>query len=254
MNKLIRIGCFETNSSSSHSISICDKYLVYGSLYPNENGVIIIPAVEFGWEHEKYNDPETKAAYAFLDSYKHDLIKEVITEHTGAEEIKILDGGYIDHQSTGTFSCKLTNDIAEDKKIIKNFIFNKNSWLFTSNDNHEAEEDFYYVEKYRKNKIFPPKIRFKLKIEHITDSIKFLSRPTNKEISEKITSYFQRHFIVLDKENNHIDYTRHDKGYMFYSDDKSIDFNNKRVILKKETKFSDKIYYQKFLKFELVKC
>jgi hypothetical protein len=61
MARKIRIGMFETNSSSCHSI-------VIGCKTPNqklgdENGVITIEPDEFGWEIETYDDARTKASY-----------------------------------------------------------------------------------------------------------------------------------------------------------------------------------------------
>lgn len=60
--KQIRQSAFETNSSSSHSITIS-----YGDYTPDklyvENGVLEIYTGEFGWEHEDYYDAATKAAY-----------------------------------------------------------------------------------------------------------------------------------------------------------------------------------------------
>ena len=59
MNRKIRQGVFETNSSSTHSICIV------------KTADIRIPASlhltmgEFGWECENYNDSETKASYLY---------------------------------------------------------------------------------------------------------------------------------------------------------------------------------------------
>ena len=46
--KTIRKNCFETNSSSTHSLCISteDKYL---QLIPNSDGSIILTGGEFGW-------------------------------------------------------------------------------------------------------------------------------------------------------------------------------------------------------------
>lgn len=44
MKTIIRRGVFETNSSSSHSISIAseDKEFVMDTIYPDQNGVVRI--------------------------------------------------------------------------------------------------------------------------------------------------------------------------------------------------------------------
>lgn len=55
--KVTRSSVFETNSSSSHSLTICDK------------GKLSIPTYldfvcgEFGWEHEKWYDSQSKLSY-----------------------------------------------------------------------------------------------------------------------------------------------------------------------------------------------
>jgi hypothetical protein len=130
MKKLIRSSVFETNSSSSHSVSIADetKEFVLDSIYPDQDGIIEIYGDEFGWEWFKHNDAKTKASYA-AQQYQHndsslELIKEVIMEQTGAEDVRFigLDNGYVDHDSVGILDS--------DKESLRQFIFNKNSWLF----------------------------------------------------------------------------------------------------------------------------
>lgn len=142
MKKLIRELVFETNSSSCHSISLSNKTgqsFLLDTLYPDENGIITINGGQFGWEVAQYNDAYTKASYAatstlyWLDS---EVLIGVIKKQTAAKEVILNiseDYGsefysYIDHESTST--CPKN---AED---LRDFIFNKNSWLYTDNDNH----------------------------------------------------------------------------------------------------------------------
>lgn len=88
--KLIRSGVFETNSSSSHSVSIADenKDFVLDMIYPNDEGIIVLFGGEFGWDWFKHNDALTKANYAAV-AHKHnpDLVIEVIKEQTGADHV-----------------------------------------------------------------------------------------------------------------------------------------------------------------------
>lgn len=153
----IRQSAFETNSSSSHSITVSDDSsydLMDLSLVPDQDGVITLNGQSFGWEWRRYNDAMTKAVYCAVDngkdedteeddeknnSYKN-LIKEVIKEQTGAKKVvfNISDDDYIDHQSVGT-----SYEVRQTKESLRNFIFNKNSWLFTGNDNTEAPINFY---------------------------------------------------------------------------------------------------------------
>lgn len=138
--KIARSACFEVNSSSSHSITIGPDNLdfILDSLYPNDKGIVELPGGEFGWGNEKTNDAYQKASYVAIDKGL-DAVKSIIMKQTGAVDVVLLndDDNYIDHQSHGT-----SPDSEED---IHNFIFNKNSWLFISNDNGGAPDSFYNV-------------------------------------------------------------------------------------------------------------
>lgn len=157
MNKIIRHRCFETNSSSAHSISIDDFNIEYDTIIDhNDTGVFCIELIgyEFGWEIEDYFDPITKLAYLLVDvSYSNEerkefynrLIKEVVLDHTGlvliVKEPKLRSwDNYIDHQSIGAAKQAIHegagNDEERIKARIKNFVFNRNSVLHTDNDNH----------------------------------------------------------------------------------------------------------------------
>lgn len=63
--KNIRNKVFETNSSSTHSISIsANSKGLYDTIVP-ENKVITLSGGKFGWEWSKFNDLLTKADYAY---------------------------------------------------------------------------------------------------------------------------------------------------------------------------------------------
>ena len=144
--KNIRQQVFETNSSSSHSISICSSSQTYSTIHPDENGVITLIGGEFGCGYEEYYDSETKANYCAVDMFndesKIEMLKKVICDHTGAKEV-VLDfdphecysnshnWSYVDHQSQGTSS-----DAFENESTLKNFIFGRGSYLIIDNDNY----------------------------------------------------------------------------------------------------------------------
>lgn len=149
IKKLIRKGVFETNSSSCHSLSIDNNADVLDTLYPNENGNIILKGGKFGWEEENYNDAKTKANYALLiaigsyfddndieyleNNVKYQMLKKVIEEQTGGKlelDIKSLSYSYIDHQSSDN------DEMFNSEEHLKMFIFNPKSVLYTDNDNH----------------------------------------------------------------------------------------------------------------------
>ena len=194
MKKLIRENVFETNSSSCHSISLgkdTGKQFLLDTLYPDQHGVINLSGGEFGWEWAKYNDVQTKASYAAtatLYGLDPDLLVDVIKEHTGADAVFIrvsdeyeTDGyGYIDHESVG--NCP------RDKEGLKDFLFNKNSWLFTGNDNSSPDPTFYHVPEYKDGKVIIPQYKYELSVEGYAKRTKFLDRPTEDELTDAFDS------------------------------------------------------------------
>lgn len=137
--KTIRKKVFETNSSSSHSITISydelirDETMIDRSDY--NNPVIILTGGEFGWGVDTYNDALTKANYCAVDFDGNEelteLLKEAIEEFMGVPvEINIDSYSYIDHQSKGTARYEIGS-----KNEILYFIFDPNSYLYIDNDN-----------------------------------------------------------------------------------------------------------------------
>lgn len=154
-NTIIRQGAFETNSSSSHSIAIdADTFVLDTSLIPDDTGTITIYGQDFGWEWARYNDARTKMEYAFADqgrdAKKRNMLMEVIKEQTGAlnvvfptsiqTEWGLSHPASVDHQSTGNAAVAF-----ETKEMLRHFIFNTNSVVFTGNDNGSAPRNFYII-------------------------------------------------------------------------------------------------------------
>lgn len=134
--KKIRNNVFETNSSSSHSITIADSNNLLDTLNVVDGTVTIYNDGEFGWEYEKYNDAYHKAKYCAVFAEFDDLCKDtlirVVKKQTGCENVKIINNdGYIDHQS-----YDLKEDIFETDESLRNFIFNPHSTLVIDNDNN----------------------------------------------------------------------------------------------------------------------
>lgn len=100
MKKLIRKNVFETNSSSTHSISVDNSFNLYESLELNENDNVVLTGGEFGWGWSKHNDALVKANYILvyiMDWVSKDLKKQffntfysVIKEQTQCNDIEIL--------------------------------------------------------------------------------------------------------------------------------------------------------------------
>lgn len=198
---LVRKGVFETNSSSSHSISIADdtKQFVMDTIYPDQFGVVNIHGDEFGWEWFKHNDAQTKAGYAaqqfaYIQS-SLDILAEVIKEQTGADDVKFyLEHGYIDHESYGI--------VPSDKESLKNFIFNKNSWLFGGNDNSTPDPTFYDVPEFRDGRVVVPVYKYELSVEGYNKTTKFKEKPGKEEIEDGLYSLLQGVYL---SENGYFD-------------------------------------------------
>lgn len=184
MTKLIRIGVFETNSSSAHSIAMASatQQFILDTIYPDQFGRIYVNGGEFGWNWDKYNDAQTKLDYAYQDSVDIEMLERVVKEQTGATEVIFdkpgFERGYIDHSSSGT-----AREVCIDDARTRDFIFNKNSWLFTGNDNSQADPTFYHVPEIRDGKIINPVFKFELKIDGLDKTTKFLTFPTDDELS-----------------------------------------------------------------------
>lgn len=145
----VRKNIFETNSSSSHSITIQDGDY-WDTIEADEYGMITLTGGQFGWEWVKYNDALTKANYCAVNYIHNDdkleMLKEVIMEYTGCKRLIIdiskdwedYNCGYIDHQSSDT-----VEEAFDSKDQLKTFIFNKSSWLYLGNDNDDGPIGFY---------------------------------------------------------------------------------------------------------------
>lgn len=147
MKESIRNGVFETNSSSTHSISIRGGDYKPSEWTPDSDGNIDVYPGEFGWEYEDYYDPMSKASYCLTyaandgeggNSELLTMLREVIAETTGAKSVTFCKSscsynpwGYIDHQSDGVCTPAF-----ESKESLRDFIFNPASELHTDNDNH----------------------------------------------------------------------------------------------------------------------
>jgi hypothetical protein len=139
----IRQNVFETNSSSTHSVSIntsSNKEDFYATIELSPEGKLVLQGGDFGWGVESYTDALTKANYAyqealdFPESNRLTILLEVLSEQTGLskEDIILLESdGYIDHQSQG-----MLEDYFDSKDKLKEFIFNSNYELVIDNDNH----------------------------------------------------------------------------------------------------------------------
>ena len=148
----IRVAMFETNSSSTHSISINHKEAaILDKLPVTIQGVIKIWPGDFGWEEAEYTDACTKASYALTYALNTSIagamrrrltiLKSAIRKVQPGHKIKImrLDDSYyefgsIDHQSYEGEGDACAPAFASVEAMVQ-FIFNPSSVLRTGNDN-----------------------------------------------------------------------------------------------------------------------
>lgn len=141
MKTNIRHSVFETNSSSTHCISISNNLDNIQLVTPDDDGIVRIPTGEFGWNEKEFHDFETKASYLATyiinlmgedkGSEHYNQLKEAICEQTGATDIEIIDNdGYIDHQS----AYEPLEAFASSSRL-RRYLFSKESVLITGNDN-----------------------------------------------------------------------------------------------------------------------
>lgn len=147
MKCFVRNNTFETNSSSTHSLSIFykDGVDLVAMLRRFDESQFDIDVGEFGWEHEEYTDSYQILTYlwTYVSLYAKDYIeklRELMPRTNFIEPTYDSDGwcnnGYIDH---GNDWYDLT-EVFESEYSLAQALFS--SRLATSNDNSDYGEDF----------------------------------------------------------------------------------------------------------------
>ena len=154
MNKTVtRHSIFESNSSSSHSISIATDGALGSTSLPVQDyfqdiegnphhNCVVLTGGEFGWGIEEYSDAFMKAnylavylkIYAETNTVARERFERVIKDATGADEIIYdfnNDNSYIDHQS-----LDVPMEPLSDESALHQFLFSRASILTIDNDNH----------------------------------------------------------------------------------------------------------------------
>ena len=154
MKTNIRLNCFETNSSSSHSITLAPKKSINhlsslikvpnytGNIIPDKNGAIIITGGEFEdggrfSDGKEFTDSYTKACYCYLEFNSHyneqkreELIRDLIDlikQQTGAKDVFISSEAVQDPNNLSNYLVDV--HYRQGIEGIKNFIFNPESKL-----------------------------------------------------------------------------------------------------------------------------
>ena len=155
MNIQIRQNVFETNSSSSHSLTLGQGNLVVPPLSREvaREGVLEVSLGEYGWGYEHFYDFASKVSYLITQvatilgvNYSLDeadarakleadsrmkRLRAVVLDFTGVELRVSEERGYIDHQSVG-----ICNDVFDDVEALRRLLFDETSCITTDNDNH----------------------------------------------------------------------------------------------------------------------
>lgn len=153
--KIIRQGTFETNSSSTHAICIKEET---PTDFPEE---VYFGLGEFGWENARYDSVSDRACYlhtainnfTYEDKTKYKDIKDKITnillkhgiKSRWKEETKADEWSYIDHYYE---LASFINKILEDENLLLEYLFNKDTFIQTGNDNDENETYWKIEEEY----------------------------------------------------------------------------------------------------------
>lgn len=163
MKVQIRQGVFETNSSSTHAISICEFHS--NTVLPEV--VMFKTNQDFGWEFEDYTDVYSKANYLWLAiCYKYNTlgqedelikVKATISQYLQCvgvkaefEDCKYVESkwfsdkyiemeGYIDHPGD---LYEMIDALLEDPNLLYGYLFNDNSMVSTGNDNDDRSVNY----------------------------------------------------------------------------------------------------------------
>ena len=141
--KTVRHNTFETNSSSSHSLTIGGKVVRPSKL--KDTNTYTIYGGEYGWGYETYSDPASKISYTAVEALStnnetlKNWLEEIIKEMYKVDNVDFdfsieydgKDWSYIDHQSSGTVA-----DSVSSKAELEQFLFGDGSRLIIDNDNH----------------------------------------------------------------------------------------------------------------------
>lgn len=158
MSKIqIRKSVFETNSSSSHSLTMGTGDLSQPPFDAEvlRSGIIPVTVGEYGWEYFRYYMPINKIKYLLTqvtrgslpsaedlenegltltesvrEDSRIDRLFKVVEEHTGCK-IEVQPGsGYVDHDSDD-----VGMDLLRDTTALHQFLFDQSAYIETSNDN-----------------------------------------------------------------------------------------------------------------------
>jgi hypothetical protein len=147
--KTIRHNTYETNSSSTHSITI-DTENYKNVQIPK---MLTIPLGEFGWEFQKFNDFLRKASYfwtlALYNAEVNDRMIRLAADHGLDLQFKQSkdDFYYVDHGSVHYCDWVKKNPELLTDEGLWNFLINESCWIILGNDNNYDPPNWRITEK-----------------------------------------------------------------------------------------------------------
>lgn len=158
MKQQIRFGAFETNSSSTHSLTTGTGKLVAQPFDKDvlREGVVRAHPGDYGWEYYRYFtarekldylvsqqlqghrvctdlDPEAGTAELLEERPRLAMLAKVVKDYTGCR-LEITNGAAcIDHESVG-----VGGEVFKSEKVLKQFLFDETAYVQTGNDNSPA--------------------------------------------------------------------------------------------------------------------
>jgi hypothetical protein len=176
MKKQIRKQVFETNSSSSHSLTMGKGDLVAQPFSDRvlRRGEVALSVGEYGWEYHRYYTAQEKLNYLLTQitggndiprGAPEDNIRElierderiamlvrVVKDFTGCDVVVNPGSGYIDHDSVG-----VGMELFNNEETLRQFLFDETACIETSNDNSpgpwaiptDKGDEFFYRDSFR---------------------------------------------------------------------------------------------------------
>lgn len=151
MKKQTRASVFETNSSSSHSLTFGNSKLNETPFPPEmlKSGVVSVQAREYGEEWFRYYSTVGKLEYlltqlsdgrvtsATSKTPEFTMLFDVVKEFTGCKLSAKKSRGGIDHQSARE-EAAVGLELFKNKEKLRQFLFDSASYVQTGNDNSYA--------------------------------------------------------------------------------------------------------------------